>query len=80
MPGPQAPVTIGPEHVALVEALGALDEDQRRVVILHHLSDLGTGDIAVELGIPEGTVKSRLARARTRLAALLREEEGERHV
>jgi RNA polymerase sigma factor (sigma-70 family) len=80
VPGPQAPVDVGPEHVALVAALGALDEDQRRVVLLHHLADLGTGDIALELGIPEGTVKSRLARARARLAALLGEQEGERHV
>ena len=80
VPGPQDPVEIGPEHVALVAALGTLDEDQRKVVVLHHLADLGTGDIAVELGIPEGTVKSRLARARARLAELLGEGEEERHV
>jgi RNA polymerase sigma-70 factor (ECF subfamily) len=80
VPGPQDPVEVGPEHVALVAALGALDEDQRKVVVLHHLADLGTGDIAVELDIPEGTVKSRLARARARLAELLHEGEGERHV
>lgn len=78
VPGPQAPVEVGPEHVALVTALGALDEDQRTVVVLHHLADLGTGDVALELGIPEGTVKSRLARARARLAELL--GEGEHHV
>lgn len=81
VPGPQAPVECGPEHVALVEALGELPSEQRTVVVLHHLADLGTGDIAVELGIPEGTVKSRLARARSRLATLLNEieEEGELH-
>ncbi len=79
VPGPQAPVQVGPEHVALVEALRELDEDQRKVVVLHHLSDMSTDDIAVELGIPEGTVKSRLSRARARLADLLGEEE-ERHV
>lgn len=80
VPGPQRPVEVGPEHVAIVTALSTLDADQRRVVVLHHLADLGTAEIAIELGIPEGTVKSRLARARTRLAGLLDEEEGERHV
>lgn len=79
VPGPQAPVECGPEHVALVTALAELPLDQRTVVVLHHLADLGTGDIARELGIPEGTVKSRLARARSRLASLLNEE-GELHV
>jgi RNA polymerase sigma-70 factor (ECF subfamily) len=80
VPGPQAPVEVGPEHVALMTALSQLDEDQRRLVVLRHLADLGTAEIAVELGIPEGTVKSRLVRARSRLAALLGEEEEERRV
>jgi RNA polymerase sigma-70 factor (ECF subfamily) len=75
VPGPQTPVEVGPEHVAIVTALGRLDPDQRRVVVLHHLADLGTGQIADELGIPEGTVKSRLSRARGRMAELLDEEE-----
>ncbi|RNM16327.1 RNA polymerase sigma factor [Nocardioides pocheonensis] len=74
VPGPQTPVEVGPEHVAIVTALSDLDVDQRIVVVLHHLVDLGTAEIAAELGIPEGTVKSRLARARARLAALLEEE------
>jgi len=74
VPGPQAPVEVGPEHVAIVTALAELDIDQRVVVVLHPLVDLGTAEIAAELGIPEGTVKSRLARARARLADLLDEE------
>jgi RNA polymerase sigma-70 factor (sigma-E family) len=74
VPGAQAPVEVGPEHVAIVTALAELDVDQRIVVVLHHLVDLGTAEIAAELGIPEGTVKSRLARARARLADLLDEE------
>jgi RNA polymerase sigma-70 factor (ECF subfamily) len=74
VPGPQAPVEVGPEQVAITAALNALPLDQRVVVVLHHLIDLGTAEIAAELGIPEGTVKSRLARARARLADLLDEE------
>ena len=78
VPGPQAPVEVGPEHVVLTTALAQLDHDQRVVVVLHHLADLGTAQIAVELGIPEGTVKSRLARGRSRLADLLDEREDQR--
>jgi RNA polymerase sigma-70 factor (ECF subfamily) len=80
VPGPQGPVEVGPEHVAIVAALSGLDPDQRKVVVLHHLADVGTADIAVELGIPEGTVKSRLARGRARLSELLGEGEEDRHV
>jgi RNA polymerase sigma factor (sigma-70 family) len=75
VPGPQVPVEVGPHHVALVEALARLDPDSRLVVVLHHVADLGTAQIAVDLGIPEGTVKSRLSRARARLAGLLDERE-----
>ncbi len=71
VPGPQAPVEVGPEHVAIVSALAEVDGGLRQVVVLHYLADLGTADIAAELGIPEGTVKSRLSRARARLASLL---------
>jgi RNA polymerase sigma factor (sigma-70 family) len=78
VPGPQGPVEPGPEHVAIVAALAAVDADQREVVVLHHLADRGTAEIAAELGIAEGTVKSRLSRARTKLADLLDEKE-ERH-
>ena len=80
VPGPQAALDVGPEHVAVVSALAQVDRDQREVVVLHYLADLGTAAIAVELGIPEGTVKSRLSRARARLAPLLDENEESRHV
>jgi RNA polymerase sigma factor (sigma-70 family) len=79
VPGPQQPVQVGPEHVAIVTALAEIDASQRDVVVLHYLADLGTAQIAAELAIPEGTVKSRLSRARERLAGLLDDKE-ERHV
>ena len=80
VPGPQQPVQVGPEHVAIVAALSQVDEGQRAVVVLHYLADLGTAEIAAELGVPEGTVKSRLSRARDRLAGLLDDREEHRHV
>jgi RNA polymerase sigma-70 factor, ECF subfamily len=57
--------------MAVAEALRSLPLDQRKVVVLHHLLDLPVAQVAAELGVPVGTVKSRLARARSALAARL---------
>lgn len=78
VPGAQADLDLGPDHVALMDALGLLDPDQRVVVVLHHLADREVTEIAHELNVPVGTVKSRLARGRARLSELL-SEEVERH-
>ncbi len=50
------------------KALRQLDEPHRMVVILRHYEGLKFAEIAEILGIPEGTVKSRLAEALNRLA------------
>ena len=70
----QLSVQVGPEHVALVTALKRLDARQREVVVLHHLADLSVAEIASQLDIAVGTVKSRLGRGRARLGELLMEE------
>jgi RNA polymerase sigma-70 factor (ECF subfamily) len=81
VPGPQAGVEVGPEHVAIVTALAQVDPGQREAVVLHYLADMSTAEIAAEIGVAEGTVKSRLSRARARLAGLLEDREEEtRHV
>jgi RNA polymerase sigma-70 factor (ECF subfamily) len=80
VPGPQLQIEVGPEHVAISTALAQVDESHREVVVLHYLADMGTAEIAAELGVPEGTVKSRLSRARARLAGLLEDREEPRHV
>ena len=80
VPGPRSVPALGPDHVAVVRALADLDPDQRHVVVLHYLADLGIAEIAEELGVPEGTVKSRLSRGRSRLAPLLDEREETDHV
>jgi len=61
------------DSVDIGRALAALPIEQRQVVVLHHLLDLPVADIASTLGVPVGTVKSRLSRARDALAPLLRE-------
>lgn len=54
-------------------ALAALPPHQRAVLVLHRLG-LDADATARTLGIPVGTVKSRLARARAALSPLLRED------
>lgn len=54
-------------HGTVAAALWALDDDHRAVVVLRDIEGLDYLDISVVLGIPTGTVKSRLHRARTAL-------------
>ncbi len=76
---PDQAVEVGPEHVALVAALALLDPGQREAVVLHHLADVPVAEIADQLGLPVGTVKSRLGRGRQRLAELMAEREEPSH-
>ena len=41
--------------------------------MLHHIVDLPVREIAVQLGVPEGTIKARLSRGRAGLAPLVHE-------
>jgi RNA polymerase sigma-70 factor (ECF subfamily) len=74
-PEPAAPPSEA--TVTLVTALKQLPEPQRRAVVLHHLGELPVAEIAALENCPEGTVKARLARGRTALAALLAHQDGE---
>ncbi len=69
-----------PDRVALHDALGRLPERQRRIVIMHYLADLPVAEIAHSEGVPEGTVKSWLSKARTALAVHLADPQEARHV
>lgn len=48
----------------LQRALAVLPVDQREILLLRELEDMSYAELALILGINEGTVKSRLARAR----------------
>ena len=54
-------------------ALGRLSADQLQAIELSYYEEKAHGDIANTLGIPLGTVKSRLRLAMGRLRELLRE-------
>ena len=60
----------------LYREITRLDPDQRIVVILRFWQDMAVDDIAERLGVPPGTVKSRLSRSVARLRVAL--EEGAR--
>jgi RNA polymerase sigma-70 factor, ECF subfamily len=53
------------------QALALVSPELREAVILRDLQDLDYKEIAQVLGIPEGTVKSRISRGRAELARLL---------
>jgi len=55
----------------LESALGQLPDEQREVLVLLALEELSYADIAAALGIPVGTVMSRLSRGRERLRLIM---------
>ena len=66
--GSDSPLTASPDFDA---AFNRLSVDQRAMLVLHHLHGYGVDEIGAWLGMPSGTVKWRLSRARRALAAQL---------
>lgn len=60
-------------NLELTNAVNSLDEDLRVVTTLFYFEDIPQKDIANILSIPEGTVRSRLSRARNKLYEMLKE-------
>jgi RNA polymerase sigma-70 factor (ECF subfamily) len=63
-----------PDADALRSALRHLSLDQRAILALHHLEGRPVAEVAATLGIPVGTAKSRLFKARSELEKALRED------
>jgi len=55
----------------LQRAVARLPEERRLVVVMRYWLDMGPAEIAEQLGVPEGTVNSRLARALAELRGAL---------
>ncbi|MHC1765826.1 MAG: RNA polymerase sigma factor [Verrucomicrobiia bacterium] len=70
-PGPDAQLVAQEQRHLVREAVLGLPDSYRTVVILRHYENLKFREIAEVLGIPEGTVKSRMAEALTQLHRLL---------
>lgn len=60
----------GFENAEWKEALSTISEKYRLVMVLYYIEGFSTGDISGILDIPEGTVRSRLARGREQLAGV----------
>jgi RNA polymerase sigma-70 factor, ECF subfamily len=76
VPLPETDVTPAPANdrdTALVvrDALATLPAEQRAALVLVDIQGYAVAEAAEILGVPEGTIKSRCARGRARLAVLL---------
>ncbi|GAB6930940.1 sigma-70 family RNA polymerase sigma factor [Paenibacillus sp. JCM 10914] len=67
----QASYTGAYEQIELFEVIDELDEQLQTIVMLYYIEDLSVKEISKVLAISEGTVKSRLFRARQQLSRLV---------
>lgn len=63
--------SIGALDVALKDALARLPETQRAIITLFYFEGRSVADVSVMMGLPEGTIKSHLHRARRALGEML---------
>jgi RNA polymerase sigma-70 factor (ECF subfamily) len=68
---PRASGTAGDAAEQLRRALAALQSEQQEALVLHEVEGLSVEQVALVQGVAEGTVKSRLSRAREALRARL---------
>ncbi|MEM5455914.1 RNA polymerase sigma factor [Paraburkholderia phytofirmans] len=73
---PQALLIRDEDSKLVHEALAQLPVEYREVLMLRELEEMGYKEIAAVADVPIGTVMSRLARGRRKLAALLMEKQG----
>ena len=75
-PSPESAVLATERRTQLIGAINALRDDDREVIGARYFLELSEAETAEALGIPRGTVKSRLSRALDRLRDELGEREG----
>ena len=75
-PDPEQSALSGDRRRQVAAALAALPQEFREILVLREIEDLSYKHIAHALDLPIGTVMSRLARAREKLAAELRSRLG----
>lgn len=62
--------------IETMQILDSLEGDLKLIIILFYMEDLSIKSISKFLQIPEGTVKSRLSRARNQLSRMMESEKG----
>lgn len=77
-PGPEARYASRQRQALLENALQQIAAEHREILLLREVEDLSYAELAAVLGIAEGTVKSRLARARAALLQHFRPHAGVR--
>jgi RNA polymerase sigma-70 factor (ECF subfamily) len=77
-PDPEQSALASDQRRQIAAALAALPAEAREVLVLREIEDLSYKHIAVVLDLPIGTVMSRLARAREKLAVELKGRLGRR--
>ena len=70
-PSPERVAVLQEETLRLRDAMRGLEPDHHEIIVLRHFEDLSYAEIAEILGVAQGTVMSRLYRARRALAARL---------
>ncbi|WP_188068949.1 sigma-70 family RNA polymerase sigma factor [Brevibacillus brevis] len=65
------------ENIEVHEAVQLLEEELRLCIVLYYFEDMAIKDISTILSQPEGTIKSRLSRARKKLSAYFTSESTE---
>jgi RNA polymerase sigma-70 factor, ECF subfamily len=68
---PEALLVISDKSEVLRRCISALSAEHRAIVDLVYYHELSVAEVSAVVGIPEGTVKTRLFNARKRLSALL---------
>lgn len=71
-PGPGAQLETAARSEAFEKAMNTLEPQDRAILVLRELDGRSYSDIAGVLSVPEGTVRSRLSRAREKMRGLLR--------
>lgn len=64
------------DEEAMMQAIHQLPASFRETILLYYYQGLGIAEIAAMLDLPEGTISSRLSRARKKLEEILKQEGG----
>ena len=75
-PSPEAAAVAAEERRRLLGLVNSLSDEDRLVIASRYLLELSGEETAAALGVPEGTVKSRLSRALARLRTRVEEARG----